>query len=65
MTIAVLNYLTGSVDIFNIDTSDKSTENIEYLLDSIGYSLDNIYWMEVEEINLNLNVSLCHTSKDE
>ena len=55
MTVAVLNYVLGSVDIFDIDTSNESTENIEEILNNIGYSLSDIHWMEVKEVNLNLN----------
>lgn len=51
MKIAVLDYASGSVDIFEVSDS----EHIEwYLAVEKGYNLDNIHWMEVKSININI-----------
>lgn len=51
MKIAVLDYSTGSVDIFEIPEG----EHIEwYLTEEKGYDLAEIYWMEVKAININI-----------
>lgn len=51
MKIAVLDYTSGSVDIFEVSES----EHIEwYLTEEKGYRLDDIYWMEVKCININI-----------
>ena len=53
MKIAVLNYTTGDVDIFEVENG----ENIErYLSEEKGYRLDDIYWMEAKCININIGV---------
>lgn len=51
MKIAVLNYASGSVDIFEAPEG----ENIErYLTEEKGYWMDEIYWMEVKSINISI-----------
>lgn len=51
MKIAVLDYASGSVDIFEVPEG----EHIKwYLTEEKGYNLDLIYWMEVKSININI-----------
>ena len=53
MKIAVLNYSTGDVDIFEV----PKEEDVErYLAEEKGYNLDNIFWMEAKCININIGV---------
>lgn len=53
MKVAVLNYTTGSVDIFEIPEGER----IEwYLTKKKGYRLEEIHWMEVWCININVGV---------
>lgn len=53
MRIAVLDYASGSVDIFEVPEG----EHIEwYLTEEKGYRLDHIHWMEVNCININIGV---------
>ena len=53
MKIAVLDYASGSVDIFEVPEG----ENIEwYLTEEKGYRLDDIYWMEAKAINIHIGV---------
>lgn len=53
MKVAVLDYSSGCVDIFEVPKG----ENIEwYLIEEKGYNLDNIHWMEVKCININIVV---------
>ena len=55
MKIAVLDYSTGCVDIFEVPEG----ENIEwYLTEEKGYrsDLQDIHWMEVKAININIGV---------
>lgn len=53
MKIAVLDYAGGSVDIFEIPEG----EHIEwYLTEEKGYNLEEIHWMEVKCININIGV---------
>lgn len=51
MRIAVLNYATGSVDVFEAPDG----ENIEWYLTEVkGYRMDNIHWMEAKSIYINI-----------
>lgn len=51
MKVAVLDYSSGCVDIFEVPKG----EHIEwYLSEEKGYNIDNIEWMEVEAININI-----------
>lgn len=51
MKIAVLDYASGSVDIFEVPEG----EHIElYLTEEKGYRLDDIHWMEVKCINIHI-----------
>lgn len=51
MKIAVLDYASGSVDIFEV----PEEENIEwYLTEEKGYNLDNIHWLEAKCINIHI-----------
>lgn len=51
MKIAVLDYASGSVDIFEVPDG----EHIEcYLTEEKGYRMDEIHWMEVKSININI-----------
>ena len=51
MKIAVLDYASGSVDIFEVPEG----EDVElFLARDIGYRMDDIYWMEVKSININI-----------
>ena len=53
MKVAVLDYASGSVDIFEVPEG----EHIEwYLTEEKGYRMDDIYWMEVKCININIGV---------
>jgi len=53
MKIAVLDYSSGCVDIFEVPEG----EHIErYLTEEKGYNMDNIYWMEAKSININIGV---------
>ena len=53
MKIAVLNYDTGDVDIFEVPVG----EDIEwYLTEEKGYRMDDIYWMEAKTININIGI---------
>lgn len=54
MKIAVLDYSTGCVDLFEVPKKD---EHIEWYLTEVkGYNIDNIEWMEVKAININIGV---------
>lgn len=53
MKVAVLDYSTGNVDILEIHDGI----HIEwYLKEQIGYNLNNVHWMEVKAININIGV---------
>lgn len=53
MKIAVLDYSSGCVDIFEVPAG----EHIEwYLTEEKGYNMDNIYWMEAKCININIGM---------
>jgi len=55
MKIAVLDYTSGSVDVFEVDEGMEGC--VEYFLtEEKGYNLDNIHWMEVKAININIGV---------
>ena len=49
MLITVLDYNTASTWIFKIP---NNVEDVEEHLKSLGYDLDNSYWMETRYINL-------------
>ena len=59
MDIAILNYVTGEVDILrNVDMDLIDHEyhgEIEEYLDRIGYKLNDIEWMNCENIVVNDN----------
>lgn len=61
MDIAILNYPTGEVDILrNVDDDmihNKFEDNVELYLDSIGYRVNDIYWM-ANDYNIVVNDSL-------
>lgn len=51
MKIAVLDYSSGCVDIFEVPDG----ENIKwYLTEEKGYNLDLIHWMEAKCINIHI-----------
>lgn len=53
MRVAVLDYSTGSVDIFEVPDGER----VEwYLTEEKGYrqDLQEIHWMEVKTININI-----------
>ena len=51
MTVAVLDYSSGCVDIFEV----TDNEPVEwYLTEEKGYRLDYIHWMEVKCINIHI-----------
>lgn len=53
MKVAVLDYSSGCVDIFEVPKG----ENIEwYLTEEKGYRIEDINWMEVKAININIGV---------
>ena len=53
MKVVVLDYSTGSVDIFEVPEG----EHIEwYLAEVKGYRMDDIYWMEAKAINIHIGV---------
>ena len=53
MKVAVLDYASGSVDIFEVPEG----EHIEcYLTEEKGYNMAHINWMEVKCININIGV---------
>lgn len=58
MDIAILNYPTGEVDILrNVDDDmihNKFEDNVELYLDSIGYRVNDIYWM-ADDYNIVIN----------
>ena len=58
MDIAILNYPTGEVDILrNVDDDmihNKFEDNVELYLDSIGYRVNDIYWM-ANDYNIVVN----------
>lgn len=48
--IAVLNYITGEVELIKIDkTLKQNDEIVEEYLESIGFKLDSINWMYYPE----------------
>ena len=51
MKIAVLNYVSGSVDIFEVP---EGLDIERYLAEEIGYLLGDIHWMEAKCININI-----------
>ena len=57
MDIAILNYPTGEVDILrNVDESLVDNEfggDVEMYLDSIGYRVNDIYWMGSDNMVVN------------
>lgn len=55
MKVAVLDYSSGCVDIFEVD---KGYENFveRFLTEEKGYNLASIYWMEAKVININIGV---------
>ena len=59
MDIAILNYVTGEVDILrNVDMDLIDHEyhgEIEEYLDRIGYDLNDINWMSSKNIVINDN----------
>ena len=59
MDIAILNYVTGEVDILrNVDMDLIDHEyngEIEEYLDRIGYSLKHINWMSSKNMIVNDN----------
>ena len=59
MDIAILNYVTGEVDILrNVDMDLIDHEyhgEIEEYLDRIGYDLNDINWMSSKNIVVNDN----------
>ena len=59
MDIAILNYVTGEVDILrNVDMDLIDHEyhgEIEEYLDRIGYDLNDINWMSSKNIIVNDN----------
>lgn len=51
MKIAVLDYASGSVDIFEV----PEEKHIEwYLTEEKGYNLENIHWMQAKCINVHI-----------
>jgi len=49
-TVAVLNFRTGDVDIFEVP---QETEVDEIYLDELGYPINDIQWMsDVKHINI-------------
>lgn len=51
MKVAVLDYASGSVDIFEVPKG----ESIKwYLTEEKGYRMDHIHWMEVKCINIHI-----------
>lgn len=53
MRIAVLDYPSGCVDIFEVPKG----EHIKwYLTEEKGYDLELIHWMEVTCININIGL---------
>lgn len=63
MVIAVLNYVTSSVDIFETDeveyaeNAEQTQFDVESYLESLGYGLDDIYFMcDPDNININLKL---------
>jgi len=51
MKIAVLDYASGSVGIFYVPEGT----NIEWYLTEVkGYRMDDIHWMEVKSIYINI-----------
>lgn len=49
-TVAVLNFRTGDVDIFEVP---QETEVDEVYLDELGYPVNDIQWMsDVKRINI-------------
>lgn len=51
MKIAVLDYASGSVDIFEVP---KGEDIKWYLTEEKGYRLELIHWMEVKCINIHI-----------
>lgn len=52
MLTAVLNYPTGSVDLFNIPDGLNTTEEVEkYLEEDCGYKMSDIYYMVHASVN--------------
>lgn len=53
MKIAVLDYASGSVDIFEVPDNEPV---VWYLTEEKGYrqDLQEIHWMEVKCININI-----------
>jgi hypothetical protein len=52
MVIAVLNYSNGKVTIINIGNSDPE----EYIEENISNAYDSIEWMEVKQLEIELNI---------
>ena len=53
MKVAVLDYSSGSVDIFEVPDNEPV---VWYLTEEKGYRMDDIHWMEVKCININIGV---------
>jgi len=57
MKVAVLDYTTGCLDVFEVD---KGYENFveRFLTEEKGYpqDLEDIHWMEVKTINMHIGV---------
>lgn len=51
MKIAVLNAVTGNLSVFEIP---QGVDVELYLAEEEGYNLENIDWMEVKSININI-----------
>jgi len=52
MVIAVLNYSNGKVTIINIGNNDPE----EYIEENISNAYDSIEWMEVKQLEIELNI---------
>lgn len=52
MKLIILNYTNGEADIYNL--SDEQAKNIEEFIDMKGYSLDQVEYMAVKELKINV-----------
>lgn len=54
MTITVLNFNTGNVDIYRNYTGGQTDEELHEFLYAQGYNEDEIHWMVSEGAELNM-----------
>jgi hypothetical protein len=52
MTIAILDYANARLEVIYIPDETKNIE--QYLFKTLGYREADIYWMEVDEVNIEI-----------